>query len=86
MEDNKGELMIAGPIKWPLIGNLLDVQSQDLLPHEAAGKLARKYGDVVGLYLGEQPIVLISGVSAIKEALNKYQLQGRPGGNHRLGK
>ncbi|KAJ9590992.1 hypothetical protein L9F63_027800, partial [Diploptera punctata] len=66
------------PIKWPLIGNVLDLKSDDVHPHESIGKLAHKYGEVVGFYLGRAPVVLISGVSAIREALNQPELQGRP--------
>jgi hypothetical protein len=54
------------------------MKSGNLPPHKAIGNLAHKYGEVAGFYLGRAPVVLVSGLAAIREALNNPDLQGRP--------
>jgi hypothetical protein len=61
-----------------LIGNVPEMKLSKLLPHKAIGNLAHKYGEVAGFYLGPSPMVLVSGLAAIREALNNPELQGRP--------
>ncbi|XP_069688633.1 methyl farnesoate epoxidase-like [Periplaneta americana] len=67
-----------GPPKWPLVGNAFQLKSPNLLLHEVLGAFAEKYGEVTGLYTASQPLILVSGPDAIREALNKPELQGRP--------
>jgi len=40
--------------------------------------LNEKYGELVGLYVGSRPLVIISGHSAVKEASAREELSGRP--------
>lgn len=51
------------------------------LPHQAIQKLAKRYGEVTGFYLGRRPIIVISGMDAIREALMRQDLGGRPSPN-----
>lgn len=42
-------------------------------------KLAKKYGPVVGFYIGpSQPFITVVGPEAVKEALHNDDLNGRP--------
>ncbi len=42
-----------GPIKWPLIGNVIEIALADpVYPHLAFCKLAKKYGPVFSARLG----------------------------------
>lgn len=68
--------MIIGPFRWPVVGNLLSMRGR--LVHEAAGELSRDYGEVCAMYLGETPLVVISGLAAAKEAGAREELSGRP--------
>ncbi|KAF4528267.1 hypothetical protein B566_EDAN014157 [Ephemera danica] len=43
-----------------------------------AAELSSKYGDVVGLYLGSTPLVIISGLDTVKAAGAREDLSGRP--------
>lgn len=67
-----------GPPRWPLIGNLFEFKSGSLSPHEVMGTFYHKYGEITGFYMGRQPLILVSGPDAIREALNKPEFQGRP--------
>jgi hypothetical protein len=37
-----------------------------------------RYGEVAGIFLGSQPVVIISSLDAIKEASAREDLSGRP--------
>jgi len=68
-------LSLAGPIIWPLIGNVLELAATDLkYPHLALVKLAKKYGNIVGFGFGSQYSVLLSGYEEMKELLRKPEL------------
>ncbi|XP_046401825.1 methyl farnesoate epoxidase-like [Ischnura elegans] len=67
-----------GPPKWPIIGNMFQMKT-DGYTHRKMSKWHKKYGEVVGFFVGEHPVVLISGVSAIKEGLGREDLSGRLG-------
>ncbi|XP_046401746.1 methyl farnesoate epoxidase-like isoform X2 [Ischnura elegans] len=47
--------------------------------HRAMSKWHKKYGEVVGLFTGSSPVVLISGLDAIREALTRDDFSGRQG-------
>ncbi|XP_063216363.1 methyl farnesoate epoxidase-like [Bacillus rossius redtenbacheri] len=65
-----------GPPLWPVLGNapLMRSKKSFLLARD----LRRAYGNVVGLRLFSQPILLVSGLSEVREALAKPEFQGRP--------
>ncbi|XP_077148593.1 cytochrome P450 2G1-like [Ranitomeya variabilis] len=56
-----------GPAPLPLIGNLLDIKREKLVNFLL--KLWDQYGSVYTLYYGTQPVVVICGYEAVKEAL-----------------
>ena len=56
-----------------------------IYPHKSLQKLAELYGPVVGFYLGpSQPVIVVSGFDAVREALNNRDLDGRPSNAARL--
>lgn len=62
----KGRLP-PGPKPLPLLGNLLQLRSQDML--SSLTKLSKEYGSVYTVYLGPRRVVVLSGYQAVKEAL-----------------
>ncbi|CAO2626312.1 Cytochrome P450 2F2 [Lemmus lemmus] len=62
----KGQLP-PGPKPLPILGNLLQLRSQDLLT--SLTKLSKKYGSVYTVYLGPRRVVVLSGYQTVKEAL-----------------
>ncbi|XP_070592027.1 cytochrome P450 2C23-like [Erythrolamprus reginae] len=56
-----------GPAPWFLLGNLLQ---KDVLPlYKTYPKLSKKYGPVFTIWLGPNPLVVVCGYEAVKEAL-----------------
>ncbi|XP_006215612.1 cytochrome P450 1B1 [Vicugna pacos] len=55
-----------GPFAWPLIGN---AASMGPAPHLSFARLARRYGDVFQIRLGNWPVVVLNGERAIRQAL-----------------
>ncbi|XP_074078232.1 cytochrome P450 1B1 [Macrotis lagotis] len=66
-----------GPFQWPLIGNAVEVGS---IPHLSFARLARRYGDVFQIRLGNCPVVVLNGERAIRQALVQQgsAFAGRP--------
>ncbi|XP_006900969.1 PREDICTED: cytochrome P450 2F3-like [Elephantulus edwardii] len=62
----KGRLP-PGPKPLPLLGNLLQLRSQDMLT--SLTKLSKEYGAVYTVHLGPKQVVVLSGYQAVKEAL-----------------
>ncbi|XP_058424219.1 cytochrome P450 2D14-like [Diceros bicornis minor] len=56
-----------GPMPLPGLGNQLQVDFQDLL--SCFTRLRSRFGDVFSLQLGWSPVVVVSGLAAIREAL-----------------
>ncbi|XP_006866975.1 PREDICTED: cytochrome P450 2D19-like [Chrysochloris asiatica] len=56
-----------GPVPLPGLGNLLQLDFQDM-PH-SINQLRRRFGDVFSLQLAWTPVVVLSGLEAVREAL-----------------
>lgn len=63
---DKGKLP-PGPQPIPLLGNLLQLRSQDML--SSLTKLSQEYGSVYTVHLGPRRVVVLSGYQTVKEAL-----------------
>ncbi|KAM3827815.1 cytochrome P450 1A5-like [Vipera latastei] len=68
---------LRGPRGYPLIGNILDLGKN---PHLSLTQLSQKYGEVMVIHLGAKPVVVLSGLETIKQALVKQgsDFAGRP--------
>ncbi|NWU66090.1 CP1A5 protein, partial [Pterocles burchelli] len=73
----KGLKRPPGPRGYPILGSVLEVWKN---PHLALTKLSQKYGDVMEVKIGTQPVVVLSGLDTIRQALVKQgeDFMGRP--------
>ncbi|NXX40033.1 CP1A5 protein, partial [Tricholaema leucomelas] len=73
----KGLKSPPGPRGYPILGNVLDVRKDT---HLVLTKLRQKYGDVMEIRIGTRPVVVLSGLDTIKQALVKQgeEFMGRP--------
>uniref|UniRef100_A0A8C5WQW9 Cytochrome P450 1A n=1 Tax=Laticauda laticaudata TaxID=8630 RepID=A0A8C5WQW9_LATLA len=73
----QGLKRIPGPRGYPLIGNLLEVGTN---VHLSLTQMSKTYGDVMMIHLGTKPILVLSGLETIKEALVRHgeDFKGRP--------
>lgn len=67
-----------GPPKWPIIGNRFQMRSWGRMAHLSMAEAARRYGNIVGLFSGSVPVILVSSLDAIKEVSSREELSGRP--------
>ncbi|KAM6388738.1 cytochrome P450 1A4-like [Pluvialis apricaria] len=74
----KGLKSPPGPRGYPLLGNVLELRKD---PHLALTRLSQKYGDVMEIRIGTRPVLVLSGLETIKQALVKQgeDFMGRPG-------
>ncbi|XP_007436918.1 cytochrome P450 1A5-like [Python bivittatus] len=68
---------LRGPRGYPFIGNILDLGKN---PHLALTQMSQKYGDIMLIHLGTRPVLVLSGLETIKQALVKQgsDFVGRP--------
>ncbi|XP_058521448.1 cytochrome P450 1A2-like isoform X2 [Ochotona princeps] len=73
----KGLKSLPGPWGWPLLGHVLTLGKN---PHLALTRLSRRYGDVFQIRLGSTPVVVLSGLNTVKQALVRQadDFKGRP--------
>ncbi|NXW44509.1 CP1A4 protein, partial [Nyctiprogne leucopyga] len=66
-----------GPRGYPILGNVLEL-SKDT--HLVLTRLSQKYGDVMEVRIGTRPVLVLSGLDTIKQALVKQgeDFMGRP--------
>ncbi|CAB3381964.1 Hypothetical predicted protein [Cloeon dipterum] len=69
-----------GPRNWPLVGTLpvMIGQPGDNHPFNPLDRLRQKHGNLVGLFLGIQPAVLVSGYENVKEISAREDFTYRP--------
>ncbi|CAM8922913.1 unnamed protein product [Rhodiola kirilowii] len=61
-----------GPKRLPIIGNMHQLSGGPLLPRQMLRELAKKYGPLMYLQLGEVPTLIISSPEMAKEALKTH--------------
>ncbi|KAH8385037.1 hypothetical protein KR093_001568 [Drosophila rubida] len=68
-----------GPHPWPIIGNL-DIVGRFSNPFEGFGAVAKQYGDIYSLTLGQTRCLIVNNLELIREVLNKNgkYFGGRP--------
>ncbi|XP_046395180.1 methyl farnesoate epoxidase-like [Ischnura elegans] len=67
-----------GPPRWPIVGSFYYTRKWGPYLYQSTATMKKLYGDVVGFYLGPTPVVLVSGLDAIKELSFRDDLAGRP--------
>ncbi|KAM6149806.1 cytochrome P450 1A2-like [Erethizon dorsatum] len=73
----KGLKNPPGPWAWPLIGHMLTLGKN---PHLALARLSARYGDVLQIRIGSTPVVVLSSLDIIRQALVRQgdDFKGRP--------
>ncbi|NWS48522.1 CP1A4 protein, partial [Probosciger aterrimus] len=73
----KGLQSPPGPRAFPILGNVLELRKD---PHVALTRLSQRYGDVMEVRIGTRPVLVLSGLDTIKQALVKQgeDFLGRP--------
>ncbi|XP_010021303.1 PREDICTED: cytochrome P450 1A5-like, partial [Nestor notabilis] len=73
----KGLQSPPGPRGIPILGNVLELRKE---PHVALARLSRQYGDVMEVRIGTRPVLVLSGLDTVKQALVKQgeDFMGRP--------
>ncbi|KAK4820778.1 hypothetical protein QYF61_006118 [Mycteria americana] len=73
----KGLKSPPGPRGYPILGNVLELRKDT---HLALTRLSQKYGDVMEVRIGTRPVVVLSGLDTIRQALVKQgeDFMGRP--------
>lgn len=73
----KGLKSPPGPWGWPLLGHVLTLGKS---PHLALARLSQCYGDVLQIRIGCTPVLVLSGLDTIRQALVRQgdDFKGRP--------
>ncbi|NXL90454.1 CP1A4 protein, partial [Alectura lathami] len=66
-----------GPWGLPMLGNVLEMRKD---PHLVLTRLSQKYGDVMQITIGTRPVLVLSGLDTVRQALVKQgeDFMGRP--------
>ncbi|XP_030042359.1 cytochrome P450 1A1 [Microcaecilia unicolor] len=73
----KGLKKLPGPWSFPVIGNILELGKS---PHLSLTKMSQTYGDMMQIQIGTRPVLVLSGLDTLKQALIKQgdDFLGRP--------
>ncbi|XP_019606592.2 cytochrome P450 1A2 [Rhinolophus sinicus] len=73
----KGLKSPPGPWGWPLLGHMLTLGKS---PHLVLSRLSQRYGDVLEIRVGCTPVLVLSGLDTIRQALVRQSddFKGRP--------
>lgn len=73
----KGLKSPPGPWGWPLLGHMLTLGKS---PHLVLSQLSQRYGDVLEIRIGRTPVLVLSGLDTIRQALVRQgdDFKGRP--------
>ncbi|KAJ8406587.1 hypothetical protein AAFF_G00301610 [Aldrovandia affinis] len=73
----KGLRRLPGPKPLPIIGNVLEVAGN---PHLSLTAMSERYGPVYQIHIGMRPVVVLSGIDTVRQALIKQgeEFAGRP--------
>ncbi|XP_046506066.1 cytochrome P450 1A1 [Equus quagga] len=73
----KGLKSPPGPWGWPLLGHVLTLGKN---PHLALSRLSQRYGDVMQIRIGSTPVLVLSGLDTVRQALVRQgdDFKGRP--------
>ncbi|KAF1473323.1 Cytochrome P450 1A5, partial [Megadyptes antipodes antipodes] len=73
----KGLKNPPGPRGYPILGNVLELRKDT---HLVLTRLSQKYGDVMEVRIGTRPVLVLSGLDTIRQALVKQgeDFMGRP--------
>nr|ARO89856.1 cytochrome P450 Cyp1a1 [Andrias davidianus] len=73
----KGLKKLPGPRPYPVIGNALELGNN---PHLSLTEMSQTYGDVMQIQIGMRPVLVLSGLDTLKQALLKQgdDFSGRP--------
>ncbi|XP_074522846.1 cytochrome P450 1A1 [Halichoeres trimaculatus] len=64
----EGLRQLPGPKPLPIIGNVLEVGSK---PYLSLTSMSKRYGDVFQIQIGMRPVVVLSGIETVRQALIK---------------
>ncbi|XP_066465797.1 cytochrome P450 1A5-like [Tiliqua scincoides] len=73
----QGLKKVPGPIAYPVIGNMVEIGKN---PHLSLTQMRQKYGDIMMVHIGTRPVLVLSGLETIKQALVRQggDFVGRP--------
>lgn len=73
----EGLQRLPGPMALPFIGNVLEVGKK---PYLTLTAMSKRYGDVFQIQIGMRPVVVLSGLETVRQALVKQgeDFSGRP--------
>ncbi|XP_054858581.1 cytochrome P450 1A5-like [Eublepharis macularius] len=73
----QGLKQLPGPVGYPLIGSMLEIGKN---PHLSLTEMSKKYGDVMKVHIGSRPVLVLSGLETLKQAMVRQggDFMGRP--------